>query len=211
MLHALSDKESKQMNANMATWVKYALNDPSVSVDVYNFLHQFKGILERQGYKIKIPGDIEKQFLWESNAIEDVWDDKSLEEATRAWKFLKRQGMLTPEVITHCHYLLMKNKLSSGDLGFRKAPVWIAGREGKPWYAIPELMHQWIKKANLNKNWDQIKESHISFETIHPFIDGNGRIGRMLLNWGRLKIGLPILVIKEAEKWKYYQWFQTTT
>jgi len=48
---------------------------------------------------------------------------------------------------------------------------------------------------------------HINFEKIHPFIDGNGRIGRMLLNWQRVKLGLPVLVIKESEKQEYYKWF----
>ena len=51
------------------------------------------------------------------------------------------------------------------------------------------------------------KASHIAYERIHPFIDGNGRTGRMFMNWQRLKAGLPILVIKEKEKQEYYKWF----
>jgi len=53
-----------------------------------------------------------------------------------------------------------------------------------------------------------IKEQHIAFETIHPYEDGNGRMGRLILNWQRVHCGLPILVIKDSEKNLYYQWFE---
>jgi Fic family protein len=38
-------------------------------------------------------------------------------------------------------------------------------------------------------------------------MDGNGRIGRILLNWQRRYWNLPILIIKESEKEEYYKWF----
>jgi Fic family protein len=50
--------------------------------------------------------------------------------------------------------------------------------------------------------------NHVKFEKIHPFEDGNGRIGRILLNWQRVKAGLPILTIYEKDKHAYYKWFE---
>lgn len=150
-------------------------------------------------------------FLKESNAIEDVWDEQSLTNAKKAWDYLIKQKELTTKNILRTHEILMKDKLDKDNLGhWRKQPVWIGGHEAKPWFAIPDLMEQWIKVANHGakiKDEDVAKNDHMHFESIHPFIDGNGRMGRILLNWQRVKVGLPILVIKEAEKWGYYSWF----
>ena len=62
--------------------------------------------------------------------------------------------------------------------------------------------------TRMEKLIDKITENHVKFESIHPFVDGNGRTGRLLMNWIRIKIGLPILVIKESEKFEYYKWFE---
>lgn len=49
---------------------------------------------------------------------------------------------------------------------------------------------------------------HVEFEDLHPFPDGNGRTGRILYNWHRIQLGLPVHVIHEGdEQYDYYQWF----
>lgn len=48
---------------------------------------------------------------------------------------------------------------------------------------------------------------HIEFEGIHPFIDGNGRTGRMLVNLELMKAGYPPIAIKFTEKMTYYDAF----
>ena len=168
--------------------------------------------------KLKQESDL-ISFLWESNAIEDVKDDNSFAQALKAWQYLKKFKKLTVEILNKTHAILMKNQpLAEKAKGqFRKCAVWVGGREGKPWYALPELMEQWVVNANdviTNGQHENeaflervIKEQHVSFETIHPYEDGNGRMGRSILNWQRIHCGLPILVIKEAEKNFYYQWF----
>jgi len=69
---------------------------------------------------------------------------------------------------------------------------------------IKAALYDWCEDLKESKNW---KSMHIQFEKIHPFIDGNGRIGRILMNWHRLKLGLPIKIIIETEKYNYYKWF----
>jgi Fic family protein len=46
---------------------------------------------------------------------------------------------------------------------------------------------------------------HIDFVGIHPFIDGNGRTARLLMNLELLKAGFPPIVIKVADRLEYYQ------
>ena len=146
-------------------------------------------------------------FLRESNAIEGVYDEDSLALAHLAWAHLMSQPELTISVILECHNILMQGKLEDSVRGhWRRCAVWIGGREGLLWVEISRAMYEWLKEpAN---NWEQIKNRHVEFEKIHPFIDGNGRVGRMLMQWQRIKAGLPILVIEEGEKQSYYQWFK---
>ena len=148
-------------------------------------------------------------FLKESNAIEGVYDFQSFKDAIRAWKYLWDQPTLTPPVICKIHAILMENQklLTRLKGNFRDCPVYIGNREAPPAILLQRLMEDWCVRANKIQTWREIKEDHIFFEYIHPFADGNGRIGRMLLNWQRLMIGLEILVIKENEKPEYYSWF----
>ena len=164
------------------------------------------------------------EFLQQSNYIEREPTGEALDDAVKAWEYLSHKKHLTKENLLHTHRILMKSRTTIEDRykgAFRDGPVFIGGREAKKYYAISMLMDNFLatvertiqaRKAidtlREEECSDNIKADHIMFEDIHPFFDGNGRMGRIILNWERVKCGLPILVIKEEEKFEYYKWFE---
>lgn len=155
------------------------------------------------------------KFLSESNAIEGVYDAYSLDQALYAWEYVIKQDELSIGSILKTHKILMLNKpLQPNHIGyFRDCPVYIGGREVIHYSQIKEAIQNWIARTNLMIEYpgsrieQDINKNHVDYERIHPFVDGNGRTGRIFLNWQRVKVGLEPLIIKESEKYDYYKWF----
>lgn len=153
-----------------------------------------------------------EEFLKESNAIEGVYDEQSFKDALSAWKFLVKHKKLTTGVVLKTHKILMRNQNQLGPATkgyYRRCPIYVGGREGLNWVKIHEIMEVWARLvANAMTEKDAIFH-HVEYEKIHPFVDGNGRTGRMFYNWERLKIGLPIHIIHAGkEQMEYYKWFK---
>lgn len=158
------------------------------------------------------------KFLTESNAIEGVYSHLALQQARWAWDYCISEDKLTPGVILKTHKILMLHQpLMPNEKGyFREVPVYIGGREAMNARNIHYAIENWCDRiekvrgvAYDTKDANEISKSlHIQYENIHPFIDGNGRSGRIFMNWFRLKIGLPVLVIEERRKQAYYRWFK---
>jgi Fic family protein len=55
---------------------------------------------------------------------------------------------------------------------------------------------------------EKVSKFHLEFEHIHPFNDGNGRIGRVLINYQLMQLGFPSIIIRDKEKDIYYESFK---
>lgn len=119
---------------------------------------------------------------------------------------------LTELTIKNIHALVLMNDPMNKGV-YRNVPVMIAGATHTPPqpYLIPEQMeHLLIDYEGLKKDKhiiESIAEFHLRFEGIHPFIDGNGRTGRLIMNLELIKAGLLPINIKFADRRKYYDCF----
>lgn len=148
-------------------------------------------------------------FLRESNAIENVFDLESLGNALLAWAYLSTVKVLTVKDILKTHRILMKGKLEKEDTGmWRHEEVMIAGRLGHPYKVVPGEMQMWVfEMAKRPMTFAENSKLHVQYEHIHPFIDGNGRTGRMFYLWNAIKHQIPAHWITNDNKREYYQWF----
>jgi len=149
----------------------------------------------------------EQRFLLESNAIEGEYSEEAMNDAVFAWEFAKYIAELNFDNILMIHRLLMKRTRPDIAGILRKVPVRVGNYFPPNPGEVRRLLMMWVWDYGKAKNRIDIIKAHIKFEKIHPFEDGNGRVGRIILNWQKLKAKLPIMVIEEKKKNEYYHWF----
>lgn len=121
---------------------------------------------------------------------------------------------LTENVIKQIHSLVLMNDVNNRGV-YRNVPVRILGASHTPPqpYLVPAQIEQliaWYNNAKQEMNAiEAIGELHLRFECIHPFIDGNGRTGRLLMNLELMKAGLLPVNIKFTDRKKYYTCFDS--
>ena len=119
---------------------------------------------------------------------------------------------LTERVIKEIHSLVLMNDAVNRGV-YRSVPVTIMGAVHTPPqpYLVPFQMEQLLAEyEDMKKDKhiiEAIAEFHLRFEGIHPFIDGNGRTGRLILNLELIKAGMLPVNIKFADRRKYYNCF----
>ena len=125
-------------------------------------------------------------------------------------ELVKQNEPLSERIIKQIHFLvLVGNKDDRGV--YRKVPVRIMGAKHEPVqpYMIEPKMEELLKSFMEGKEHiiTKLARFHIEFEGIHPFIDGNGRTGRLLVNLELMKAGYPPIDIKFTDRMEYYKAF----
>lgn len=145
-------------------------------------------------------------------SLREVFEAKNLARVI-SYKKNKIQGnKLDKELILLLHQMLIGGIDDKIAGRFRQTGEYV--RVGTYVAPAPEHVEKMIDALlfdyeNNHSNYflDRIAGFHLSFETIHPFCDGNGRIGRVLINYQLLQLGFPRIIIRDKEKKDYYKAF----
>lgn len=131
---------------------------------------------------------------------------------------LDKDIIVTPEFIKWAHQIITEGELPVKDCGdFRTEPVHIRTTNYIPpmEFEVPdhidELCKMFYRPLDTDEVFERICEFKRNFERIHPFIDGNGRTGRFLMNLLFLQNGYGFVTIKPEERDEYFNSIEDNT
>ena len=115
-------------------------------------------------------------------------------------------------IIKQIHTLVLMDRPEDRGI-YRRIPVRIMGAYHTPPdpVMVPELMEKLVKEFEVSKLHpiERAALFHLKFEGIHPFVDGNGRTGRLILNLFLMQNGYPPVNVKFADRKRYYDAFDS--
>ena len=125
-------------------------------------------------------------------------------------ELVKDKVPMSESIIKQIHYLVLADKKDDRGV-YRRVPVLIMGAQHEPvqpYLIQPKMEQLLIDFAESTEHIvTKLARFHIEFEGIHPFIDGNGRTGRLLVNMEFMKVGFPPINIKFTDRIAYYNAF----
>lgn len=124
---------------------------------------------------------------------------------------INKEEKLSERQIKNIHYLILKGIDDENAGKYRNEKVVISGAEHIPPAPVfihdqmEELINWYYDKGSTLHTIERAARLHTDFVKIHPFIDGNGRTARILLNFELIKAGYPIIIIRNEDRVKYYE------
>jgi Fic family protein len=157
--------------------------------------------------KILAGGNLERKV-----SVREIYEAKNLAKLTETL-LEKDKHKLTIKLILGLHKTLLTHIDDHIAGRFRSGKEWVrvGNHLGANPQFVPKLMQELVDGYNQHKTaycLDAIAHFHAEFETIHPFVDGNGRMGRVLINLQLMNEGLPPIIIQNKSKHtEYYPLF----
>ena len=148
-----------------------------------------------------------REFIKESNAIEEVHTHQAIQDSLEAWEYLKNRSLkLGMDDVLLVHKLVLKNLRPDIAGKLRKLNVRVGDRLCPDWEfvkgSLAVLMTMLPKKTML-----EVLRWHIDFEALHPFEDGNGRVGRLIMAHQSNKLNLHPILFRANDRSGYYSLF----
>lgn len=145
-------------------------------------------------------------------SVREVFEAKNLVRVMEYTKNKVIDTKLSIELILFLHKMLMGNITDAIAGRFRIKGEYV--RVGTHIASAPEHVEKMMEAIllefsadHINYFADKIAKFHLDFETVHPFCDGNGRMGRVIINYQLARLGFPNIIIRDKEKQIYYRAF----
>lgn len=141
-------------------------------------------------------------------SVREIYEAKNLAKITEEL-LGKDKNPLTIKAILGMHKRLLLHIDDAIAGRFRSGKEWVrvGNHLGANPQFVPMLIQELVDGYNQNKSGyflDAIAHFHAEFETIHPFVDGNGRLGRLLINLQLMNAGWPPIIIQNKDKHTAY-------
>ncbi|MDQ8014305.1 MAG: Fic family protein [Flavobacterium nitrogenifigens] len=166
------------------------------------------------------------RYIFETNTVgisEESINVDDIIETTNHFRCIdfiidKANAKLTESIIKELHFLLKSGTSDSGKTWFnvgeyKKLPNEVGGNQTCPPKLVALKMRELLNSYHSikNKTIEDIIDFHYNFEIIHPFQDGNGRVGRLIIFKECLANGIVPFIIDEQLKLFYYRGLQEWT
>ncbi len=145
-------------------------------------------------------------------SVREVYETKNLARVIEYIRYKSKEIETNKEIILILHQMLIGGIDDKIAGRFRNIGEYV--RVGTHVAPAPEHIERMINSiineytSDLSNYFlEKIAKFHLDFETIHPFNDGNGRIGRVLICFQLERLGFPIIIIRDREKKEYYNSF----
>jgi Fic family protein len=130
------------------------------------------------------------------------------------------EAPITMAEVRHAHHLIMANvwevkpheqarpEESPGNFRRHDIASFAGGMTPPPWPEIDAAVHDWVARVGRGADpcrpiAEVLADWFVQFECIHPFLDGNGRTGRILINLILLRLGYPPMIVFKRQRAAY--------
>ena len=163
------------------------------------------------------------RFIFETNTLEASVENTPVDDIIETVNHFRcvdyiidhATDKITEAHIKELHRILKNGTSDSGRKWFavgeyKRLPNEVGGMET----TLPKDVHKMMRRlladyyAKKHISFDDILDFHVRFERIHPFQDGNGRVGRLLLFWQCLQTAIVLFIITEDLRLYYYRGIQ---
>jgi Fic family protein len=188
---------SQETIANLSDWFKVELTYTSNAIEGNTLSRAETALVVEKG--LTVEGKTLQEHLEAVNHAQ-------------AYEWIKQQTAqkvtaVSHDTILHLHRLILQKMDDTNAGRYRTVPVRIAGSTvvmPNP-AKVPELMAEfisWLHQHQTNPVTLAV-DAHFKFVSIHPFIDGNGRTGRLLMNLLLIQSGFPPAIIRKEDRNQY--------